>query len=137
MSTERYPLLICKLSFTMNFFIVEDDRILSLILSRMVQKIGFKVSGTSEFGLESIDLIKEKKPDVILMDILLKDHIDGIQVAGEVKKYYSPIIIYITGNSDETNRQRAGEIGYHDFLVKPIDMKELKTSIKSLQQSGV
>jgi len=117
----------------MNFFIVEDDRILSLILSRMVKKIGFNVSGSSEFGLESINLIKESKPDVILMDISLKDHIDGIQVAGEVKKHYSPTIIYITGNSDEINRKRAGEIGYHDFLVKPIDMKELKASIKSLQ----
>lgn len=113
----------------MKIFIVEDDRVLSLILTKMVQKIGYEVVGTSESGRESIQLIKEKTPDLVLMDISLKDQIDGIQVAGEILKHYSPSIIYITGNSDKAHKLRAEEIGYHDFLVKPVNMNELKSSI--------
>lgn len=116
----------------MDFFIVEDDKVLSLILSKMVQKIGYEVSGTSEYGSESIKKIKENKPSVILMDIALKDQVDGITVASEVTKLYSPAIIYITGNSDESTRKRAEEFGYHEFLAKPVDFNQLKSSIMSI-----
>lgn len=117
----------------MKVFIVEDDKVLSLILTRIMSKLNHEVIGTSEYGKESIDQIIEKNPDLVLMDISLKDEIDGITVTGEIFKKVSPHVIYVTGNSDETNYKRAQEYGFHDFLTKPVSMNDLKTSISKIK----
>jgi len=112
-------------------YIVEDDPVLSLILNRMVQKMNYSVVGNSESGKESISKITELKPGIVLMDISLKDDIDGTMVASEIVKAYNPTIIYITGNSDAKNKRKAEKSGYHDYLIKPISFDQLKESIET------
>lgn len=119
----------------MTVFIVEDDRVLSLILSRMIKKMSYEIAGSATTGSESIELIKELRPDLIVMDISLKDDIDGITVTQTIKQFYSPAVIYVTGNSDSKNRNRAKEFGYHEYLIKPISFEELKTSFNTLKAS--
>lgn len=119
----------------MTVFIVEDDRVLSLILSRMIKKMNYEVIGDATTGFESIKKIKKLRPDLIIMDISLKDDIDGITVTQNVKQFYSPAIIYVTGNSDAKNRNRAKQFGYHDYLIKPISYEELQSSFNSLEAS--
>lgn len=119
----------------MTVFIVEDDRVLSLILSRMIKKMNYEIVGSATTGSESIKLIKKLRPDLIVMDISLKDEIDGITVTKTVKQFYSPAVIYVTGNSDSKNRNRAKEFGYHEYLIKPISFEELQASFNSLEAS--
>lgn len=116
----------------MNVFIVEDDTVLLLMLEKMVTRMGLKIAGTAQAGADAIDKILSSKPKLILMDILLNDHIDGISVAEKITDVYSPSIIYITGNSDKVNQHRAKEIGFHDYLIKPTSYTELKSSIDQL-----
>ncbi len=120
----------------MTVFIVEDDSVLLLILTRMIKKLNYDVIGSATTGAESINKIKELRPDLILMDVSLKDDIDGISVAGYITKVYSPSIIYVTGNSDSISINRAKEFGYHDYLIKPISFEELKFSFNSLKTSN-
>lgn len=120
----------------MTVFIVEDDRVLSLILSRMIEKLNHKIIGSATTGSDSIKKIKELRPDLILMDISLKDDIDGITVTENITQIYSPAIIYVTGNSDSKNRNRASEFGYHDYLIKPISFEDLRASFKTLNGSN-
>lgn len=117
----------------MKLFIVEDDEIQRLILEMMVTKMGFEVTGTEAYGNEAVNSILEHKPDIILLDVMLKDSFDGISVAEEIKKVYQPIIIYITGNSDETNINRAKKFGFHDYITKPVSLNELRNSILSIE----
>ena len=116
----------------MNIFIVEDDQLLLLMLNRMITKMGYSVIGTATNGYDAIAEINKTSPDLILMDIILKDEIDGITVAETVlkQKYYP--IIYITGKSDSFYKNRAEAIGYHDYLVKPTSFEKLRDSISRL-----
>lgn len=116
----------------MNVFIVEDDTVLLLMLEKMIDRMGLPIIGKAQTGTDAISQILEHTPDLILMDILLKDNIDGISVAKTVSEVYKPAIIYITGNSDRMNQLRAQKIGFHDYLVKPTSYEELRSSIRRI-----
>lgn len=109
--------------------IVEDDMIISMVLDRMIQKLGHNVVNKVITGQGAIDSFFELEPDLILMDIQLKDDIDGIEAMQAIRKESDVPVIYITGNSDQYNQSRAKATNYVDYLVKPIQMNHLKKSI--------
>ncbi|RNC85383.1 MAG: response regulator [Balneola sp.] len=117
----------------MKVLVVEDDKVLSLLLSKMVEKMGLSVIGTAVAGHEAITKAKELIPDLILMDIMLEDDIDGIDAMRQLRKEKIGIpVIFITGNSDVYNRERAKETNYTDYLVKPISFDLLKETISKV-----
>ncbi len=117
----------------MKVLIVEDDKVLSLLLTRMVEKLSLEVAGTVTKGQDAIAKVKELRPDLILMDIMLEDEIDGIEAMTEIRSFNNEVpVIFITGNSDAYNRKRASKIDYTDYLIKPITFDELKNSLSKL-----
>lgn len=114
---------------TKTILIVEDDMIISMVLERMIRKLGFEVAGTVNSGKEAVELVNNKAPDLILMDIQLKDEIDGIAAMQEIRHRSDVPVIYITGNSDQYYLRRARMTNFVDYLVKPIQMSDLKSSI--------
>lgn len=118
----------------MDVLIVEDDKVLSLLLKKMIDKFGYNVVGTATAGSEALEKAKTLTPDLILMDIMLEDDVDGIDVMLALRKEnYEFPVIYITGNSDSYNRERAEETNYTDYLVKPISFEVLQSSIQKLE----
>jgi len=113
----------------MTVFIVEDDSIQSLLLKLMVEKLNLELAGVESCGKRAVEKIIDLKPDILLLDVMLKNSFDGISVAGEITKSYNPKIIYISGNSDNRNLQRAQEIGYHEFITKPVSLHRLKNCL--------
>lgn len=114
----------------MNVLIIEDDKVLSLLLTKMVERLNYKVVGAYSKGSEAIEKTIDLIPDLVLMDIMLEDDIDGIQATSEFQKVNKTSkVIYITGNSDTYNRERANSTDYIDYLVKPISLDDLKLSI--------
>lgn len=109
--------------------IVEDDMIISMVLERMILKLGHKVINKVITGQGAIDSAHEMDPDLILMDIQLKDNIDGISAMQKIREGSDVHVIYITGNSDQYNLSRAKKTNFVDYLVKPIQMSHLKKSI--------
>lgn len=109
--------------------IVEDDMIISMVLERMIFKLGHRVIDKVITGQGAIDSAFKLQPDLILMDIQLKDDIDGITAMQKIREESSVSVIYITGNSDQYNLSRAQETNFVDYLVKPIQMSHLKNSI--------
>lgn len=116
----------------MNILIVEDDQVLSLMLKRMIKEIGHQVTGVAVSGQEAIRKALSEECDLILMDIMLLDQVDGIDAYRKICEQKRIPVIYTTGNSDPRNRERAQKLGYHDFLTKPISFNELKRSIEQL-----
>ncbi len=117
----------------MNILVVEDDKVLSLLLTRMVEKTGNAVIGSAVAGSEAIQKAEKLSPDLILMDIMLEDDIDGIDAMLEIrKKNLDTPVIYITGNSDIYNRERAKKTNYIEYLVKPISYDLLKETINKV-----
>lgn len=119
----------------MTLFIVEDDKIQSLILEMMVHKLGHELAGVESYGQKAVQKICTQRPDIVLLDVMLKDSFNGIDVAREIKKVYEPVIIYVTGNSDDAHKSRADKHGYYDFIPKPISLHRLKLSIESIRRN--
>lgn len=118
--------------------IVEDDMIISMVLDRMITKLGHQVVNKVITGENAIKATFELNPDLILMDIQLKDHIDGITAMQEIRTKSDVQVIYITGNSDDYNLSRAKKTNYVDYLVKPIQMNHLEHSInKAFSQQAI
>jgi len=117
----------------MKILIVEDDKVLSLLLSRMVQKMDHEVIETVTKGEDAIQTALKEQPDLILMDIMLEDDIDGIDAMLEIRKNKTELpVIFITGNSDPYNKERAQETNFVDYLIKPVNYQELKNSIDKI-----
>lgn len=112
--------------------IVEDDMILSLLLERMSSKLGFDHIEKTTTGKKAISLAQEHEPDIILMDIQLKDEIDGITAMHKIREFSEVPVIYITANSDQFYKERAQETNYIDYLIKPIELDVLKESVNKV-----
>lgn len=114
--------------------IVEDDMIIAMVLERMLVKLEYTVIDKIIEGREAIRCADNHGPDLILMDIQLKDEVDGITAMEEIRKNSDVPVIYITGNSDQCNMNRAKATDYVDYLIKPIQMSDLKDSIEKAFQ---
>lgn len=118
-----------------NILIVEDELVLQLMLEHMLKKMGFNRYEKVTKGQSAVLKCKEDDFDLILMDIMLQDDMDGIEAYRKIKESKEIPVIYITGNTDPKNRERAAEIGYHDYIGKPITYSQLKKSIQRLLDS--
>lgn len=110
--------------------IVEDDMILTMVLERMVEKLGHQVRGTAVTGEGAIREARETLPDLILMDVQLKDDIDGIDAMLRIREHSQAPVIYITGNSDQGNLERAEMTDFAEYMIKPIRTEEFKKAIE-------
>ncbi|MFN1833879.1 response regulator [Balneola sp. MJW-20] len=118
----------------MEVLIVEDDKVLSLLLTKMVERMGFDVVRSVSKGVEAVSSAVELSPDLILMDIMLEDDLDGIDAMLQIrKKGLSIPVIFITGNSDPYNRERALETEFVDYLIKPVSYDELQASMNQVK----
>lgn len=116
----------------MNILIIEDDRLISLMLSKMVQKMGHEVAAVHAKGEKAIASVNNLPVDLILMDVMLEGEIDGIETMQRIQKQHTIPVVYITGNSDDSTRNRASSTNYIAYLVKPVTFPQLKKIIDSL-----
>ncbi len=110
----------------MKVLIVEDDFMLCLINKKSIELIGYTVVATATNGLDAIEAVRKYKPDVVLMDLRLDGELDGIDTMNEIAKFSDIPAIYLTGNSDEANKERAAKTNLLGFCVKPVHFEEIK-----------
>ncbi len=109
--------------------IVEDDMILALALKRNLQKLDHIVLEVQSNGIGAIDAVQTNHPDLIIMDIKILGSIDGIQTMLEIRKFSEIPVIYVSGNSNESIKERTLETASSEFMSKPVDLTELKERI--------
>lgn len=109
--------------------IVEDERILALGLKKKLEKLGFKVTDAVSTGEDAINSVKTDKPDLILMDIVLKGEMDGIEAAKLIINLHNIPIIYLTAYADDKTIERAVKTYPYGYLMKPYQERELKANI--------
>ncbi|MCK9150598.1 response regulator [Methanobacterium alcaliphilum] len=110
--------------------IVEDERILALGLKKKLQKLGFNVTHTVSSGEDAVKSVKENKPDLILMDIVLQGELDGIDAAKMIINMHNIPIIYLTAYADDETIERAVKTYPYGYLMKPYKERELKANIE-------
>ncbi len=109
--------------------LVEDERIIAIDLQRRLAKFGFMVCGIASGGREAIEMARETRPDIILMDVMLSGAIDGIEAAKAIRQTHDIPVIFLTAYSDEVTFERAKEAEPFAFILKPFKEKELHTTI--------
>ncbi|MBC8755285.1 response regulator transcription factor [Kordia sp. YSTF-M3] len=120
-----------------NICIVEDDQNHAYALQEKVKAIGHTVLKISATFEEALLAIKTNKPDVILLDINLKNENDGIQLAHAIKSFSTIPIIYTTALIASDIIEKAVQIHPSGYLVKPIEKETLKATIElALQQQS-
>lgn len=108
-----------------NILIVEDDQLLSLVQGRLVERLGYRVSGKAQTGEQAIEMAKELNPDLIMMDISLKGDIDGIDAMHKIREFSDVPVIYLSGNTEKHSIERARKTGYVEYLVKPVNESDI------------
>lgn len=117
---------------TKTVLIVEDDLILNLLYESFLEKLGFETHGELVYGKTAVDMTKQSNPDLILMDIALEGDMNGIEAANKIRTFSNVPVIFITGNSDPEHKDRAMETSNSYYLVKPVELEDLKRILKKI-----
>ncbi|NLY78224.1 MAG: sporulation transcription factor Spo0A [Tissierellia bacterium] len=114
--------------------IADDNREFCEILSKFLLKEGdFEVVGMAKDGMDALDKIREKNPDILILDIIMP-HLDGLGVLESLHKLdleKTPKIIILSAVGQDKITQKAINLGADYYIVKPFDFK---TFIKRLKQ---
>ncbi len=110
--------------------IVEDNLLLSEVHKRLIEKMGYTVLGQTDKAEAAIADVKKLKPDLILMDIQLSGKMDGIEAVQKINKELNIPVIYLSGSSSKKLKKKAMATRCCDYLVKPVQGKDLKKAFK-------
>lgn len=112
-----------------HILIVEDEVVEVMNLKNNLQLMGYDVLAVASHGNEAIEKAKKLNPDLILMDVVLKGDMDGIEAAKHIKKLKIPII-FLTGLLDDGTVNRALLSEPYGYIIKPYNSRKLKISIE-------
>ncbi len=115
---------------TSNILIVEDEFIIAKDIETSLENMGYKVCAVVSSGEKAIAKVKREKPDLVLMDIVLKGSIDGIEAARQIRSLFKIPIVYLTAYADQNTLDRAKITEPYGYLIKPFNDKELNTAIE-------
>ncbi len=110
--------------------LVEDELILAKDLQRSLIELGYDAFAIASSAAAAVRCAAERCPDLVLMDIRIKGPHDGIQTARILKEKCGAAIIYLTAHADNAMIDRAKETEPHGYLVKPIDVVDLRTTVE-------
>lgn len=108
--------------------IVDDDLKLAALLETYFKKEGF-LTYLAHDGLECLRAVQEKKPDIIVLDLMLPG-LDGWAVCHRIRKEWDTPIIMLTARDEESDRLIGLEIGADDYVTKPFSPKEVVARAK-------
>jgi two-component system, NtrC family, response regulator HydG len=104
--------------------IVEDEFIVANDLKIMLIRAGYQVTGIAASVVQARKFIADKKPDWVLLDIMLKGDLTGIDLAWELREQGLPFL-YISANTNQSTLEAVKETQPHGFMVKPFREKDL------------
>jgi DNA-binding LytR/AlgR family response regulator len=113
-----------------NVLIVEDEAIVSKDIQQSLKKLGYNVVGSSATGESALQLVQTEHPDIVLMDIMLKGEMNGIQTADKIKEEYATPIIFLTAYADEATLLKAKITEPYGYILKPFKEIDLHTNIE-------
>lgn len=115
----------------MKILIVEDEAIPAMTVSIYLKKAGFEVCGIASSSVEAINMAKEHKPNIILMDTYLQDHISGIETVNKIKEFLNAKIVFCTGADKETIIE-IEKTKPTTIIKKPVNLDKLIQIVKDI-----
>ena len=110
--------------------IVEDENIIAKDIWQRLEALGYVVADSVDNGRDAIEAAAMAAPDLVLMDIILKKGISGIEAAGTIRRLFDLPIIYLTAFGDEETLRRARITEPYGYILKPFGDRELQVNIE-------
>jgi len=110
--------------------VVEDEWVIADDIQRSLRNLGYTVSSLAAYGDKAVQKAEEDKPDLILMDIVLKGEMDGIEAANQIRSRFNIPIIYLTAYDNNATLERAKITEPFGYMIKPFKERELHTTIE-------
>ncbi len=110
--------------------IVEDELLVATDIEESLESLGYSVIGSVSTGKDAIESVNKMLPDIILMDIMLKGDMTGIEAATIIRKNHDVPIIYLTANADIATIEKAKVSLPYGYIIKPFTEKDLQTNIE-------
>jgi len=111
--------------------IADDESIIRLDLKEILLESGFDVVGESARGDEAIDLVRELKPNLAILDIKMPG-LDGVSAASIINEEMGTPVLLLTAFSQRDLIQSARDAGVSAYLVKPFQREELIPAIENV-----
>jgi DNA-binding LytR/AlgR family response regulator len=110
--------------------VVEDELLVAADIEESLQLLGYDVVGCVATGKDAIASVEKNLPDIILMDIMLKGDMTGIEAAKAITQKHDVPIIYLTANADIATIDKAKLSLPYGYIIKPFTEKDLQTNIE-------
>jgi PAS domain S-box-containing protein len=110
--------------------IVEDERVVATHVERSLQDAGYVVTGIAASAAEARALAESVPPDVALVDIRLRGHSEGFEIAERLRVESDVPVVYMTAHTDDDTLQRAARTGAYGYVVKPFTIGEVKSALQ-------
>lgn len=126
-----------KNNVELKVMVVEDSKVTMKALCNYLKRMGVDNPLTAVTGQEAIDLFRQHRPDIVLLDAILPD-IDGFDIAREFRGMEKgdewAAIIFLTSMDKDEDVARGIEAGGDDYLLKPISEVVLKAKINAMRR---
>jgi two-component system, response regulator PdtaR len=113
--------------------IVEDEAMIALDIQERLMEMGYDVPAMVNNGKEAIELAGKHLPKLVLMDIVIRGDMDGIETAEIIKDMYNIPSLFLTAYDNDATLQRAKKVKPLGYLLKPFDDSKLQEIILDMQ----
>lgn len=110
--------------------VVEDENIVALDLQERLESLGYGVCGLETTGEGAIRATRERRPDLVLMDIRLKGTMDGIEAAQAIAREGDWPVVFLTAYSEDQTIERARKAAPYGYILKPVQDRELDVALR-------
>lgn len=116
--------------------VVDDEPKLLRLVWEVLTATGFEVITTGS-GQEAVQKVALEQPDLVLLDIVLADEVDGYEVCRQVRKFSDVPIIMLTARVEEADLLAGFNAGADDYVTKPFSSKELLARVRAVLKRSV
>lgn len=109
--------------------IADDEALICMDLREMLEEAGHTVVGVGSDGVAALDLVKEKKPDLVILDVKMP-RLDGIQTAKMIAHDNAAPVVLLTAFGDEDIIEKAKKSMVFGYVMKPVDERNLFPAIQ-------
>jgi len=110
--------------------VVEDESIVAMDIKMRLQNLGYTVPAIAYSGEDAIRMAAETRPDIVLMDIMLGEGMDGVEAAEHIRQNFDIPVIYLTAYADEKTLSRAKITKPYGYILKPFEERELYSNVE-------
>ena len=110
--------------------VVENESIVAMDIKNRLMRLGYDVPSIAYAGEEAVEKATKICPDLVLMDIMLRGEMDGIEASRLIHERLDVPVVYLTAFSDEDTLQRAKITGPFGYIIKPFEDRELHVALE-------